>query len=107
MLARPVNRDHVRSVTSGFTKIAEAVTRSLTLFEIPRAILCAYTTAGGDSAGFLEECDEEWLDGWETCGDDADVHFHNLPDVFCLLLAMWTSGYVSEGLTYNTMSLYQ
>jgi hypothetical protein len=62
------------------------------VFEVSRAVLRATSPARRDGAGCVEEGDEERFDGWETRGYDADVHFDDLPDVCCLLLARLDSG---------------
>jgi hypothetical protein len=107
LLARFVHRDYMSTVGSFRpTKVVQGVTRRLMMFEVPRTVLCASSSTRRDGPGCVEEGDEERFDGWETRGDDADVHFDDLPDVCCVLLARLDSGLRSERrVPYSTMSL--
>jgi hypothetical protein len=57
------------------------MTGRVALFKISRPAMRTSSAAGCEGAGFFEERDEKRFYGWEAGGYNADVHFHDLPDV--------------------------
>jgi hypothetical protein len=52
----------------GPTEVVQGVTRRLPLFEVSQTVLGVSIPARSDSAGGIEEGDEERFCGWETRG---------------------------------------